>query len=47
MPMPPATAVALWSALHGFAMLGACGPPAGEFEPADAFVRRLGGAFVP
>lgn len=44
---PEAVAVAMWSALHGYAMLLACGTPAGDFEPADAFVRRLGQAFLP
>ena len=38
--------VALWSALHGYAMLGACGPIAKTFEPPEAFVARIGPALV-
>ncbi len=45
-PDPQGAAVALWSALHGFAMLGACGPPVGAFEPPEAFVARIGPALV-
>lgn len=43
---PAGAAVALWSALHGYAMLGACGPIGKTFEPPAAFVVRVGTALV-
>jgi len=36
----PQVAIALWSSLHGFAMLRAAGTPV-EFPSGDAFARRL------
>ncbi len=43
---PHGSAVALWSCLHGYAMLGACGPVGKTFEPPEAFVARIGPALV-
>lgn len=45
-PDPPGASVALWSALHGYAMLCACDPMAANFEPPAAFVSRLCPALV-